>query len=172
MRPAVFAKPPAAVFRIRPGDEADLAALNTVIERAIMTWKTPERVKRLSLASFRYQTHDLALLRIVVAESGNRAIAGVAAWGAARTCDGPAGQRGLLLHGLYVDPAYARRGVGGCLLEAAMQAAREQNFDGLLVKAQPEAAGFFAARGMRPLPVRDATRDYPYRYWWATTPGA
>ena len=165
MRPAVFLNPPMAAVHLRQAQAHDLPALNAVIERAVMTWKLPERVKRLSLATYRYQPHDLEHLHIVVAEDAGRAIIGVAAWEPANPRDVPAEQCGLLLHGLYVDPGHAHRGIGSCLLEAALAAGREQGFDGLLVKAQADADGFFAARGMQRLPVADPARDYPHRLW-------
>ena len=56
-------------------------------------------------------------------------------------------------------------GIGRRLLVAAVEAAREQGYNGLLVKARPEAEGFFIARGLRPLPVTDAERNYPHRFW-------
>lgn len=155
------------VVVLRPAQANDLDVLNAVIERAISTWNLPERVKRLSLPSYRYQEHDLSHLHIVVAEDKARAIAGVAAWEAANPRDAPAGKRGLLLHGLYVDPAKQKQGIGSRLLEAALQAARAGGFDGLLVKAQADAIGFFAARGMARMPVENPERDYPHRYWQA-----
>ena len=167
MRRAVFMQPPMAAVHLRKAEEADLAALNAVIERAVVTWNLPERVKRLSLATYRYQPQDLAHLHLVVAEDAGEAIVGVAAWEPAAARDLPAGKHALLLHGLYVDPAHARRGIGSRLLEAALEAACEQGFDGLLVKAQSDATTFFAARGMEPLPVADAARDYPHRFWKA-----
>ncbi len=161
--PMAFVNP--ATVHLRPAQKADLAALNAVIERAVMTWRLPERVKRLTLFAYRYRPHDLEDMHIVVAEDRARAVIGVAAWAPAEARDVPAGRRGLLLHGLYVDPAHARRGVGGRLLEAALAAARERGFGGLLVKAQSGTVGFFVARGMGALPVVDAARDYPHRLW-------
>jgi GNAT superfamily N-acetyltransferase len=155
-------------IRLRPAMPADLAAVNAVIERAVMTWNLPERVKRLTLPSYRYQPHDLDHPRILVAEDAEHAVLGVAAWEPASARDLPVGKTGLLLHGLYVDPARQRAGVGSRLLDAAVTAAREQGFDGLLVKARPEAEGFFLARGLTPLPVTDAERDYPHRFWQET----
>jgi predicted N-acetyltransferase YhbS len=150
---------------LRPATPADLAAINAVIERAVMTWNLPERVKRLTLPSYRYSAHDLEHLHVVLAEDAGHTVLGVAAWEPASARDLPAGKTGLLLHGLYVDPEQQRGGVGSRLLEAAVSAAREQGFDGLLVKARPEAEGFFLARGLAPLPVTDAERDYPHRFW-------
>lgn len=155
----------AAAIWLRPTTPADLDAVYAVIERAVITWNLPERVKRLTLPSYRYQPHDLDHLRIVVAEDASRAVVGVAAWEPAAARDLPAGKTGLLVHGLYVDPDRQRAGAGSRLLDTALAAAREQGFDGLLVKARPEAEGFFLARGLTPLPVTDAERDYPHRFW-------
>ena len=150
---------------LRPATPADLDAINAMIERAVMTWNLPERVKRLTLPSYRYSAHDLDHLHMVLAEDAGHAVLGIAAWEPASARDLPAGKTGLLLHGLYVDPQRQRAGAGSRLLEAAVSAAREQGFDGLLVKARPEAEGFFLARGLTPLPVTDAERDYPHRFW-------
>lgn len=155
---------------IRPAHADDLAALNGVVERAFMSWPLPDRVKRLSLPSYRYHAHDLQHLQVVVARDGQRDIVGVAAWEAANPRDLPNGQRGLLLQGLYVDPPHMHHGIGSRLLDAALAAARRQGYDGLLVKAKAEAGGFFAARGMTLLPVVDPQRDYPHRYWQPTGP--
>jgi GNAT superfamily N-acetyltransferase len=158
-----------AAIRLRPATSADLAAINAVIERAVMTWQLPERVKRLALPTYRYHPHDLEHLNIVVAENNELGIIGVAAWEPANPRDLPPGQTGLLLHGLYIDPVRQRQGIGGQLLDSAMRVASAQDFDGLLVKAQPGAERFFLACGLEPLPVTDAERDYPHRFWKAVT---
>jgi len=149
---------------MRPANPDDLSAVNAVIERAVMTWKLPERVKRLALSTYLYNTHDLEHLHLMLAED-HAAIVGAAAWEAAAGRDCPLGRRGLLLHGLYVDPARQRQGVGAELLAAAAASAREQGYDGLLVKAQVEAEDFFRRRGLRRLAVVDTGRDYPHRFW-------
>lgn len=130
-----------------------------------MTWQLPERVKRLAMPSYRYGPDDLAHLHLVVADDNVHGIIGVAAWEQADPRDAPSVRRGLLLHGLYVDPARQRGGVGTALLEAAVAAAREQGYDGLLVKARADADGFFAARRLMRLPVANTDRDYAHRFW-------
>jgi GNAT superfamily N-acetyltransferase len=160
-------QPPTNAFRTRPAHAADLDAVNGVIERAIAHWPLPERVKRLSLPSYRYHAHDLIHLDLVVSEDDQNRLVGLAAWEPAHPRDLPAGRTGLLLHGLYVDPVYQRRGTGRRLLEAATAAARTQGLDGVLVKAQADAHKFFEAQGLRRLPVEDPSRDYPHRFWLA-----
>jgi GNAT superfamily N-acetyltransferase len=162
---AVLPRPHAAT--LRAATATDLPALNGVVERAVMTWKLAERVKRLSLPSHRYHAHDLLHLTLVLAEATDGRVVGVAAWEEAAARELPAGRSGLLLHGLYVDPARQHEGIGSRLLAAAAAAARERGLDGVLVRAQADAVGFFAARGLTRLPVVDALRDYPHRYWLA-----
>lgn len=154
-------------LRIRPATLADLPAVNQVVEAAVMQWDLPERVKRLSLNSYRYNEYDLQHLTIVVALTEQDTVAGVAAWEAADPRDTPEQRNGLLLHGLYVAPDCQHRGIGSQLLQAALDAARAQGLDGLLVKAQKEATGFFQASGMTQLPVEDSRRHYATRFWTA-----
>jgi len=130
-----------------------------------MTWQLPERVKRLSLPSYRYNELDFGHLQVVVAMGAKDQVLGVAAWEPAETRDCPAGKTGLLLHGLYVDPAAQHQGIGTALLDTALEAVREAGVDGLLVKAQADAVGFFLGRGMHPLPVEDHARHYANRLW-------
>lgn len=155
---------PAAVD-IRPARSADLEGVNRVIEQAIEGWSLPERVRRLALPVYRYSATDFAHLDMVVALNERQAIIGVAAWEPADPGEAPAGQRALLLHGLYVDPACQRRGIGRRLLRCAERAARDGAYRGLLVKAQRDAGAFFAANGMSRLQVRDPLRHHPDRFW-------
>lgn len=130
-----------------------------------MTWKLPERVKRLAVPSYRYHAHDLQHQRMLVADQPDAGIIGVAALEEADPRDLPSAHNGLLLHGLYVDPDWQGLGIGTRLIEAAFAACRETGHDGLVVKAQPDAAAFFQGRGMQRMAVKDPDRDYPHRYW-------
>lgn len=154
-------------FNYRQATKADLAAMNAVIESAVMTWDLPDRLKRLALPSYRYGEHDFDHLAFRVAEDAVAGILGVAAWEPASAGDAPEGKRGLLLHGLYVSPDNQGRGIGARLLAMAKEAAEQGGYDGLLVKAQSSAEGFFAASGLVKLPVTEPERHYPHRFWFA-----
>lgn len=150
---------------IEPARVRDLDAVNRIVEAAIMTWKLPERVKRLSLPSYRYHADDLNHLDIRLALAASGDLLGIAAWESAEPRDAPDGHRALLLHGIYVDPAMHGSGIGSLLLEDGLDKARTESYRGILVKANRDARGFFTAKGLRPLAVDDPERDYPYRYW-------
>jgi predicted N-acetyltransferase YhbS len=152
---------------LRPAQREDLPRINRVIDAAVMGWQLPERVKRLALPGYLYPELDLAHLMLVVAETANGDIVGVAASEPARPDDTPSHQAGLLLHGLYVHPHHQRQGIGRRLYEAVENQARQQGFAGLLVKAQADARAFFLSRGMQSFDTRDPGRDYPHRYWIA-----
>jgi GNAT superfamily N-acetyltransferase len=150
---------------LRPATSGDLPAVNAVVERAIMSWNLPERVKRLALPVYRYSDLDLAVMGSVLAVGPEGAVVGFAAWEPADPSDIPDGTTALLLHGLYVDPARHGRGIGTRLLEAAEQAAREQLMNGLLIRAQRAAESFFLRRGLQALPAANGRRHHANRLW-------
>ena len=150
---------------IRAAQEPDLLSINAIIDSCVMEWDLPERVKRLSLSSYRYSSCDLAHFEIVLAEVLGGEIAGVAAWQPAAARDLPADKTGMLLHGLYVAPRYQHRGIGSLLVNAALNAVQAHGMEGLLVKAQTGAIGFFQSREFAKLPIQNAERDYPHRWW-------
>jgi len=150
---------------IRPAVQADLDGINRVIEAAVMTWDLPERVKRLSLPSYRYTLLDINYLEMVVAEDDAHTIVGIAAWEPADARDTPTGNTAVLLHGIYVDPAHHHQGIGGQLFRVVEQAVRDHHYSGLLVKAQESASGFFSSQGMEKIGVSDPLRHYEHRFW-------
>jgi predicted N-acetyltransferase YhbS len=143
---------------------ADLPEINRIIEAAVMTWDLPDRVKRLSLPSYRYTELDLQYFDIVVAtENGH--IVGVAAWEPAKPADAPKGHTAMLLHGVYVNPAHHRKGIGRRLFAAAEEAVAHKQLDGLVVKAQKGSEPFYTALGMRKLAADEKRREFENRYW-------
>ena len=152
-------------INVRPAVQDDLESINRVIETAVMGWKSPERVKRLSLPSYRYTGIDLNYLETVVAEDDGHNIVGIAAWERADPKDTPPGRSALLLHGIYVAPSHHRRGIGRRLLRVAEQAVRNYRYSGMVVKAHADAGGFFVSQGMSKLQVQDPQHDYANRFW-------
>jgi GNAT superfamily N-acetyltransferase len=155
-------------LQLRNAQRVDLPQINQVISAAVMTWNLPERVKRLALSSYHYHEVDFAHFGMRVAQRAD-ALLGVAAWEPAYPRDLPEDlkpdARGLLLHGIYVDPEAQRQGIGRVLVAEALHAAQAQGLAGLLVKAQSDAVPFFHGLGWQALPVRDRVRDYEHRYW-------
>lgn len=154
-------------IQLRSASGQDLEAINVVIRNAISGWDLPERVKRLSLHSYTYDQHDFSVMGMIVAADQQGDICGIAAWESAHAKGLPHGKSGLLLHGLYVDPKYQNQGIGTALLEAIITAAKEEKLDGVLVKAQVDAVGFFQANGGEKLLNHDPDRSYQHRFWIA-----
>ena len=139
-------------LRLRKAGPADLPAINAIVERAMGTWNSSARVLRLSLPLYRYTEFDLAHLELLVAETAE--VVGVAA------LEMTADDSGILLHGLYVDPAQGRLGIGTRLLQAAEHIARRHGTC-MRVRARPEALSFFEANGYRRLAQIDLGETYP-----------
>jgi predicted N-acetyltransferase YhbS len=154
-----------AGFTIRRAHAVDLDEINRVIEAAVMNWSVPERVKRLSLQSCRYVEFDFQNQQFFVAVDESDHIIAVAVCERADVRDTPDSVKGMLLHGLYVDPDFKGRGAGSALIEASIAATRRAGLRGLLVKAHKDAVGFFVARGFRARSGSLASARYPYLYW-------
>lgn len=154
-----------STLTLRRATAADLPAINSVIEAAVMGWVLPERVKRLALPSYRYAPPDLTHLQLWVAETA-RGIVGVAALDTPQARELPAGaDSGLLLHGLYVRPDHQQQGIGTQLLQMAEQQVQTRRLGGLLVRAQREAGDFFMHQGLQALDTDDHEHAYQHRYW-------
>jgi len=152
-------------IELRRAVVADLPAVNDIIDAAVSTWDLPERVKRLVLPGYRYNAQDLDFMELIVALDSDGHARGVAGLEEVDAAEATAGSHPLLLHGIYVVPAWQRRGIGRRLLQASADAARRRGFDGLLVKAQPGAEAFFTRQGFVSIPATNPDRDYPHRLW-------
>ena len=150
---------------IRLASLQDLDELNQVVEQAIMSWRLPDRVKRLALPSYRYNDLDIQHMEILVAVGPNKAIIGLAAWELHDQYRDAPLTPAILLHGIYVLPEYQRHGVGSHLLKMVEETARSTGLSGVLTKAQSDAVGFFRAKGYSQLPTGPAPNDFPNRYW-------
>ena len=150
---------------VRPAKGEDLTSINQIITDCVYRWDLSDRVKRLTLQSYLYDSHDLDHLDIFVATNKGGDMLGVAALESANSSDLPANLSGLLLHGLYVAPEYQRKQVGNKLMDHSMEHVKQQQMQGLLVKAQPDANSYFEKQGFECLPVNNINKDYPYRWW-------
>ncbi|MGI9315965.1 MAG: GNAT family N-acetyltransferase [bacterium] len=144
---------------------AELDCINHVISGAINTWRLPERVLRISVPLYQYSENDLLHMNFFIAETGDSKIVGLAALEGVEEKECRGDLRTLLLHGLYVHPAYHCRGVGSMLMESVEVFAHSNGVDGLLVRAQIDAQPFFENQDFVRMPVENESRDYPYRYW-------
>lgn len=148
---------------IRPAKITELDAINKVINSAVMGWNLPERVIRLSLPSYYYTAVDFEHFNILVAEQNNRIIG----LSAIQTDELSLFNNSILLHGLYVMPEYQHAGIGKQLFKATEAFAKQQQRDGIIVKAQAGATDFFIKQGMEKLASDNTSRDYSNRYWKA-----
>lgn len=153
--------------KLRSATTDDLLFVNGIIEAAVMSWALPERVKRLSMPSYRYDTKALEGVNMQLASDADDDIVGLIAWQTPTGNDVLEDRKALLLHGVFVDTPNHRHGVGRKLVACCLAAAREQALDGVLVKAQPDALDFFKALKFEQLPVIDEELDYKHRYWLA-----
>jgi predicted N-acetyltransferase YhbS len=150
---------------IRLASPQDLDALNQVIEQAVMSWRLPERVKRLALPSYRYNDFDMQHMEILVAVGSNQAVIGLAAWEINDQSNDAPENPAILLHGIYVLPEYQREGIGTHLLGMVEETAGSAGYSGILIRAQSDAVGFFRAKGYSQLSTDDDSSDFPNRYW-------
>jgi GNAT superfamily N-acetyltransferase len=148
---------------IRKVNKVDLGAINKVIEKAIMTWQLPERVKRLAMSSYYYNELDLDHMQLFAVEENGEIIAIASLEHAKERVDKD--RTGILLHGIYVDPAHQRMGIGEKLFRHVITVTREYGVDGILVKVQKDAEAFYRAQGFKKLDVGDPQRDFENRYW-------
>lgn len=153
---------------IRQAKESELKVINDIIKACVFAWNLPDRVKRLTFGSYQYNRYDLEHFDIFVSINASKQIVGVAALEAINTIELPEGQTGLLLHGLYVDPEFQNQTIGQQLLQFSFQRVKSEQLDGLLVKAQVDANHYFKKQGFEHLPVMDADKDYPHRWWKKT----
>lgn len=140
----------------------DLAQINQLIAQAVMAWPMPERIKRLSVPVLSYDSEDFKHYQFLLLKEVDL-IVGVAVWNA-KTSVMTARGTGRLLHGLYIAPAFQGRGYGQQLMGQIFAEAGALGVDGVLVKAERPALGFFKHCALQSLPASNDT-DYPYQFW-------
>ncbi|MFI1147874.1 MULTISPECIES: GNAT family N-acetyltransferase [Streptomyces] len=126
----------------RPGEAEELTAL---VLRSKAYWGYDAAFMASCTPELRIPAGEVADRRIVVAEeaSGGRVLGLASLEGAP-----PVARLGLL----FVEPGAIGRGVGRRLYRDALRRAAELGFRGLLIDADPHAAGFYRAMGARSSP--------------------
>lgn len=152
---------------IRHAEIEDLAQINHIISASVAGWDLPDRVKRLALASYHYDSSDFSHYELWLAISDGT-IAGLMALDK-QLMSNRQHEPALLVHGLYVLPDYQRQHIGTQLIQLAQQRACDSGADGILLKAIRDAEKFFSAIGMEKQAVIDEQRDYDRLYWLACT---
>jgi N-acetylglutamate synthase-like GNAT family acetyltransferase len=151
------------VVEVRTAVVSDLPEINYLIDKAVMNWAMPARLKRLASPILLYDRVDLEELRVFVA-TFNGQVVGIAACDIAPLQVLPNGPGGLF-HGLYVLPLIQGQGVGKKLMLAVFHDAKCHQVNGLLIKAQRVSKNYFAHQGMQTLSVDGG--EYPCKYWKA-----
>ena len=180
-------KPPPFQLIQRPLAPSDLAGVNRVIEAAVQSWPTTDRLKRLSMGALRYREADLQDFEFLLCYKAHACL-GIAAWQPdvslvfqktkpfAKREQRQKAVNAVLLHGLFVSAKAQGCGIGGLLLDALTRQARERRFAGIFVRAERFSTSYFEQKGFRPLRDGDhpglQPANYPHRYLMDFSVGA
>jgi len=123
--------------------------LTALCVRSKAHWGYDAEFMRLSAASLRVSSADIALGRVLVAVDGKDRALGIASV----IPEGAVADLGLF----FVEPAFMGRGVGRGLFKAAVQTAHAFSARTLTILADPNAAAFYERMGARFL--RNAPSD-------------
>ena len=115
--------------------------LTALCVRSKAHWGYDAEFMRLSAASLRVKSADIALGRVLAAVDGKDRPIGVASV----VPEGDSADLELF----FVDPAFMGRGVGRALFKAAVQAAYMFDTKTLTILADPNAAAFYERMGAR-----------------------
>jgi GNAT superfamily N-acetyltransferase len=134
---------------IRGAQVGEATMLTALCVRSKAHWGYDAKFMRLSAASLRVSSADIALGRVLVAVDGKDRALGVASV----IPDGDSADLDLF----FVDPPFMGRGVGGALFKAAVRMAQAFSARTLTILADPNAAAFYERMGARFL--RNAPSD-------------
>ena len=148
------------------GTVADLTSINEVVASAAMSWPKSEKVKRMVLPVLSYTDEDFNYYTFLLCKVQGHCV-GVAVVDTEMPVETVRGS-GRLLHGLYVAPGEHGRGYGQTLLYRARDLAATVGADGIVVKAERVAIGFFEHCGLQLLPT-SGPAEHPYQFWCQIT---
>jgi GNAT superfamily N-acetyltransferase len=134
---------------VRAAQVGEATKLTALCVRSKAHWGYDAEFMRLSAASLRVSSADIALGRVLVAVDGRDRAVGVASV----IPDGDCADLDLF----FVDPPFMGRGVGRALFKAAVRTAHLFGARTLTILADPNAAAFYERMGARFL--RNAPSD-------------
>jgi len=167
---------PATNIHIRRAAAADVPRLREVIEASVSGLQaadySPAQIDGALKSVYGVDSQLIADETYYVAEvldlPGQREIVACGGWSKRKTLYGgdqfAAREDSLLdpardaarIRAFFVDPAWARRGIGGLILEACENAAREAGFTKLEMGATLSGVAFYAAKGYAPIENQEA----------------
>ncbi|NCF45322.1 MAG: GNAT family N-acetyltransferase [Proteobacteria bacterium] len=156
-----------------------LEAVNAVIARAVKSWPTTSRLKRLAMAPLQYRSTDLQDFEFLLCYKAHACV-GIAVWqpdtplALQQTPSGEGVEEGektvnaVLLHGLFVSAQAQGCGIGGLLLDELTRRARQKQFAGIFVRAERFSTSYFEQKGFRQLNDGEelglVPTNYPHRF--------
>jgi len=161
------------------GVEGDLEAVNAVIAKAIQSWPTTSRLKRLAMEPLQYRSTDLQDFEFLLCYKAHACL-GIAVWQPDTPLTLQQLQSGeelgeckkvasaVLLHGLFVSVQAQGCGIGGLLLDELTRRARQKEFAGIFVRAERFSTSYFEQKGFRQLYDGEelglVPANYPHRF--------
>lgn len=163
-------------MRLRPATPDDVEAITALIARSVHGLQAGDYTadqREAALGSVFGVDHQLLADRTYLLAWEDRApegeaLAGCGGWSfrrtlfGARSADAPPGEpldpaaEPARIRAFFVDPAFARRGVGAALLDACEAGARAAGFTRIVLGATLTGVAFYAARGYRATEQEDA----------------
>ena len=151
-------------FAIRLAKEADITELSALIDASVRGLQSddysPSQIEGALRAVYGVDSQLIADGTYFVVESGGEKV-GCGGWSRRRTLYGgdrfaaredsllDARTEGARIRAFFVHPAWARRGIGGMILEACERAALEAGFTRLEMGATLTGIPFYRAKGYR-----------------------
>jgi GNAT superfamily N-acetyltransferase len=129
------------VYTVRQAKPEEQRELTRLSVRATMHAGYDEAFIDRSMPSLTITLPMISANYVQVAQDGSSEVVGVV-WVMPTALQGIA-----LLHGLYVDPARWKRGIGRVLFGAAVTRAKEIKAGAIMIYAEPSAEGFYKRMG-------------------------
>ena len=128
-------------YQIRFATTADLEQILTIYNHEILTGTANWNDQAVTLAQYQQRFHDMKQQQfpmIVVEDQQLKKIAGYAYYSAFRSITG---YRHSIEHSIFVDPSYARQGLGKALMQQLIHLATQQRMHIMVAAIDSENTG-------------------------------